>query len=139
GSRPSHGAAARRSGPRTPAAALFDREDGRRYRAALPRADRRTRGSSVGGANQAGSDSLSYGGQPVAIDRAWHMAAIVAGLTRPTRRIRRVRGTSCTLSRLATDTCRNPSCGPSVTSVESPRILEVTGAAITASSMLASG
>lgn len=44
---------------------------------------------------------------------------------------KRSRERSWTLSRFATDGCRIPSSGPSGTSVDRPRMVEVTGAMIT--------
>src|SRR5438270_10221494 len=67
------------------------------------------------------------------------MALIVPGLVRPIRLTRRARAISCTLSRLATDSTRMPSAGPRRTSVERPRIVDVTGAAITECSSWAIG
>src|ERR1700736_4250530 len=67
------------------------------------------------------------------------MAFMIAGLARPTRRTRRARATSCTLARLSTYSTRPPSAGPRRTSVDRPRIVEVTGALITAWSNWPSG
>lgn len=69
--------------------------------------------------------------QPTAVDNAAHMAFMMVGLARPTRRTRRARPMRCTLSRLTTDSIRTPSAGPSRTSVDKPRIVEVTGALMT--------
>jgi hypothetical protein len=55
----------------------------------------------------------------------------VSGRTRPTRRIRRRRSRSCTLSRLTTEGTRAPSSGPTRTSVLRPRTVDVTGPTIT--------
>ncbi len=69
--------------------------------------------------------------QPTAADKALQIAFMIVGLARPTRRTRRARATSCTLSRLATDSMRTPSAAPRRTSVDRPRIVDVTGALIT--------
>ena len=69
--------------------------------------------------------------QLTATDKAAHSADIVAGRARPMRLRKRSRERSWTLSRFATDECRMPSSLLSGTSVDRPRMVEVTGATIT--------
>lgn len=78
--------------------------------------------------------NTGYASHSTAIERARQMSVIVAGETCPTLFTRRERATSWTLSRLTTDSSRIPPSGPIGTSVESPRMVDVTGAAITACS-----